>query len=158
MIQKVVLVALMGGKIHCPTAFCQIVFKQQVAIAFCIFAVIPPSRLQKVAQVAMSIVVACAVCHTMPSKTQEFNYANIVSQGTIILNFLAAVLLAESSSTVDVGVSPEQIETIVAVGMQVMMLYLVYVIFAKVKEMVEASSRGARFIDLALSQKIVIIP
>ena len=91
----------------------------------------------------LSIVVVGAVCNAMPSKTQQFNYANVVSQGTIILNFLAAILLAETSSTVDIGITPGNIEVIVAVGMQIMMLYLVYVIVVKVKEMVAVSSRGA---------------
>lgn len=95
---------------------------------------------QKEVQVIISIVLICALCRTMPSKTQQFNYANIVSQATIILNFLAAVLLSQRTN---MGISRDTIEVIVAIGMQIMMLYLVFVIFAKVKEMVKKSSEGA---------------
>ena len=113
-----------------------------IAIACGLVAVIQPSKFQQIVQVVMSIVVVCAICSSMPSKTQQFNYANIISQGTIILNFLAAILLAENN-TLDVGISADQIEIIVAAGMQIMMLYLIYVIVGKVKEMVAVSSRGA---------------
>jgi Ca2+-binding EF-hand superfamily protein len=121
----------------------EIYFMLQKVVLVGMMGIFEASMMQKMFQVVLSIVVVCAICKTMPSKTQQFNYANIVSQATIVVNFLATILLSVGD-TARVGVSSKQIEYGISLGMQLMMMYLIYVIFAKVKEMVRVSSKEVR--------------
>eukprot|EP01051_Picozoa_sp_SAG22_P008643 SAG22_NODE_670_length_7987_cov_2.733519_5_plen_178_part_00 len=72
-------------------------------------------------------------------------------QMTIIVNFLAAILLSEQN-TRGTGVSPEQIEMGIILCQQIMMLYLVYVIFVKVSEMVRVSKKEVHEEQLMMKQ------
>ena len=89
--------------------------------------------LHKIVQVMFSIGMACSICLHMPLGSKLFNYANVISQLIITVNFLATIVLSSRSGEVIVGITPEHVELVLISGQQLMVLYLLYVIFGKMR-------------------------
>ena len=129
----------------------EIYFMLQKMILVGLMGVFQASLTQKMFQVVLSMVVICAVCYAMPSKTKQFNYANIISQASIVVNFLMTILLSQMDNNV-AGLSADEIQYIVIIGLQIMMLYLVFVIFEKTREIIAESSKEVRSEMVMLKQ------
>lgn len=92
----------------------------------------------KCINVLAAVFMLCAITRTMPSKTKEYNYANILSQIVIILSYMATILLASGNQEAS-GVDPRQVDTALFSIQLLMTVYLVYVSTNKLTAMVRQS-------------------
>ena len=92
----------------------------------------------KCINVLAAVFMLCAITRTMPSKTKEYNYANILSQIVIILSYMATILLATGNEEAS-GVDPRQVDTALFSIQLLMTIYLVYVSTNKLTAMVRQS-------------------
>jgi hypothetical protein len=84
------------------------------------------------------IYMLCALSMEMPSKTQEYNYANILSQIVLITTYLSTMILAVGESG-DAGADKVEYTML---GLQAgMMVYLIYISSTKLYEMVQQSKK-----------------
>ena len=83
----------------------------------------------------------CALSMELPSKTQEYNYANILSQIVLIITYLSTMILAVGESG---GAGADKVEYTM-LGLQAgMMVYLIYISSTKLYEMVRRGAWGTR--------------
>lgn len=93
----------------------------------------------KVANCVFAMIMLCAITKTMPSKTEEYNYANMLSQAVIILSYLGTILLADRAGAEDTGIDTGHVDLALILVQLVMMLYLIYISTNKLKQMVRTS-------------------
>ena len=118
----------------------EIYFMLQKVFLLGFLSLFPTSTLHKSLNVGCCIIVLVAVSVAMPSKTQEYNYANIISQTVMIITYFATLIIAGGDLT-QTGISQSQLEYFMLGIQSFMMLYLIYVSTWKLWQMIQLAKK-----------------
>lgn len=95
------------------------------------------STFQKATQVLISTCSLTFIALNMPSKTQQYNYANLLSRILIVITFLSTIVLDTDLDAS--GVTASQVDVLLLLTQLVMFVFLIYISTNKLLLMIRTS-------------------
>ena len=95
------------------------------------------STFQKATQVLISTCSLTFIALNMPSKTQQYNYANLLSRMLIVITFLSTIVLDTDLDAS--GVTASQVDLLLLLTQLVMFVFLIYISTNKLLLMIRTS-------------------
>ena len=103
----------------------EVCFMVQKVIFVGFMGLFPPGMIQSVCNVLLSVFMLVVLFKVMPSKTEEYNKANVMSQIVVLLMYMAAQYLQSADS--ESALSEQTIMAIIGAPTAIFMVYLIYI-------------------------------